>query len=245
MPFRIASNVAVASQRGKRRDPHTKRVSGNSTEVRPPPASWPTQYDDYLPKASCPYSQPGLYLAICKIRPRAEYDAALWHRWRMRFSLIDRILELEPGKKICAVKNVALSEDYLADHFPRFPVLPGVLMIEALTQSSAWLIRQSEDFAHAIVMLKEARNVRYADFVRPGRTLTVTAEVVKQDERFTTLKAGGRVEGHGGVSARLVMERFNLADDDPQNAACDAYTRRKMRELFDLLYDPLPEPVAG
>ena len=65
----------------------------------------------------------------------------------MRFTLIDQITLLEPDKKIEAVKNVTLSEEYLQDHFPRFPVLPGVLMLEALTQASAWLIRVSEDFA--------------------------------------------------------------------------------------------------
>ena len=163
----------------------------------------------------------------------------------MRFSLIDRILELEPGKRICAVKCVALSEEYLADHFPRFPVLPGVMMIEAMTQSAAWLIRQSEDFANAIVMLKEVRNVRYANFVQPGQTLTVTAEIVKQDDRLTTLKANGKVEGRNCVSARLVLERFNVADNDMGVAECDAYTRREMHELFDLLYVPQGEPAVA
>jgi 3-hydroxyacyl-[acyl-carrier-protein] dehydratase len=162
----------------------------------------------------------------------------------MRFSLIDRILELEPGKQICAVKSVALSEEYLADHFPKFPVLPGVLMVEAMTQSAAWLIRASEDFANSIVMLKEARNVRYASFVQPGHTLTVTAEIIKQDDRLTTVKASGKVEGRPCVGARLVLERFNAADTEMGSAESDAYTRREMRDLFNLLYDPTAEQVA-
>ena len=54
----------------------------------------------------------------------------------MRFTLLDRIVEVEPGKSITAVKAVSLSEEYLADHFPRFPVLPGVFMLEAMTQAS-------------------------------------------------------------------------------------------------------------
>ena len=157
----------------------------------------------------------------------------------MQFSLIDRILELEPGHRIQAVKCVALSEDYLADHFPKFPVLPGVLMIEAMTQSAAWLIRKSEDFSNAIVMLKEARNVRYANFVQPGQTLKITAEITKQDERFTTVKANGKVDGRSCVGARLVLERFNMADTHPDEPASDAYTRREMAELFDLLYRPV------
>src|SRR5271168_1212794 len=107
----------------------------------------------------------------------------------MRFTLLDRIIELEPGAKITAVKNLSLAEEYLADHFPGFPVMPGVLMLEAMTQASAWLVRASEDFAHSVVLLKEARNVKYANFVEPGQTLHVTAEIVEQDARETKLKA--------------------------------------------------------
>ena len=57
----------------------------------------------------------------------------------MRFTLVDRILELQAGQEITAVKNLSLAEEYLADHFPLFPVLPGVLMLEAMTQAGAWL----------------------------------------------------------------------------------------------------------
>ncbi len=162
----------------------------------------------------------------------------------MQFSLIDRILKLEPGHRIQAVKCVALSEDYLADHFPKFPVLPGVLMIEAMTQSAAWLIRKSENFSHAIVMLKEARNVRYANFVQPGQTLNITAEITEQDERFTTVKANGKVDGRSCVGARLVLERFNMGDTNPNEAASDAYTRFEMSKLFDLLYRPIDDPAT-
>ena len=60
----------------------------------------------------------------------------------MRFVLIDRIVEVRPGQSLVAVKNLSLAEEYLADHFPGFPVMPGVLMLEALTQAGAWLIRR-------------------------------------------------------------------------------------------------------
>ena len=62
----------------------------------------------------------------------------------MRFVLIDRILDVQPGQSLVAVKNLSLAEEYLADHFPGFPVMPGVLMLEALTQAGAWLIRETE-----------------------------------------------------------------------------------------------------
>ena len=63
----------------------------------------------------------------------------------MRFHLIDRILELDPGKRIRMVKNLTLGEEYLADHFPTFPVMPGVLMLQTLVEGSAWLLRATED----------------------------------------------------------------------------------------------------
>src|SRR5688500_12766406 len=129
----------------------------------------------------------------------------------MRFCLLDRITELEPGVKIAAVKRLRPDEEYLQDHFPRFPVMPGVLMLEAMYQAAAWLVRQSEGFAHSVVTLKEARNVKYADFVKPGQELVVSAEILKQDETTTTLKAQGTIGGNVAVTARLVLERYNVA----------------------------------
>ncbi len=161
----------------------------------------------------------------------------------MRFTLVDRIVELSPGERITAEKNLSLAEEYLADHFPGFPVIPGVLMLEAMTQASAWLIRATEDFAHSTVLLKEARNVRFANFLQPGQKLTVTAEIQDQDERCTRLKAMGTVDGNATVSARLVMERYNLAQERPDRQIADDVVKLKMRELFSLLYQP-PVPAV-
>jgi len=156
----------------------------------------------------------------------------------MRFTLLDRVVAIEPGKSITAIKTVSLAEEYLADHFPRFPVLPGVFMLEAMTQAAAWTIRLGEDFAHAVVVLRAARNVKYGDFVEPGRTLTVTAEVLSQDERTTKVKASGAVGDRTSLTARLVLERYNLADQRPHGAAIDARVRAEMRRLWALLHPP-------
>jgi len=156
----------------------------------------------------------------------------------MRFTLIDRVTELVPGERITAIKNLSLAEEYLADHFPGFPVMPGVLMLEAMTQAGAWLVRASEDFAHSTVLLKEARNVKYASFVEPSETLVVSATILDQDERHTKIKAEGTVSGRPTVSARLTLERYNLASEDPARAVTDQVVTRKMRELFALLWRP-------
>jgi len=156
----------------------------------------------------------------------------------MQFSQLDQVLELEPGIRIKAVKRLSPDEQYLKDHFPRFPVMPGVIMLEALYQASCWLVRQSEGFAHSVVLLKEARNVKYSGFVAPGQTMDVTAEILKQDESVTTLKAQGTVNGSIAVSGRLVLERFNLADRYPLRKDTDPYTRNETRNVLAKLMSP-------
>ena len=156
----------------------------------------------------------------------------------MRFSLIDKIINLQPGNRITAIKGLSLSEDYLQDHFPLFPVMPGALMLESMYQTSAWLVRKTDDFAHSMVILSEARNIKYADFVEPGQVLSVTAEIQKRDDRLTWLKASGTVDGAVAVQARLVLDRFNLADEREDEFETDAYVRSKLRAQFQLLFHP-------
>jgi 3-hydroxyacyl-[acyl-carrier-protein] dehydratase len=154
----------------------------------------------------------------------------------MRFTLIDRISDLKPGESITALKALSLAEEYLQDHFPRFPVMPGVLMLEAMYQASALLVFETEDFRHSTILLKEVRNVKYADFVQPGETLVVHAELLKWEKSLATLKARGMVGDGVAVSGKLVLERFNVSDRLPQRAAWDDYARMKMRQHLEMLY---------
>ena len=153
----------------------------------------------------------------------------------MRFWLLDTIRSYEPNVALSAAKGVALSEEYLADHFPEFPVLPGVFMLEAATQAGAWLLRLSEDFAHSIITLKEARNVKYADFVQPGQTLEVTVSMLKKDDRLATMKIEGQIGERAALSGRIVLERYNLADSDPSRRHTDEQLKRHFRRLQNLL----------
>ena len=133
----------------------------------------------------------------------------------MKFVLVDQLLSLEPGKRIVMAKNVSLAEEYLADHFPGFPVLPGVLMLEAAIQTAAWLVRHDENFRHALIVLKEARGVRYGTFVSPGQTLTITANAVEIAATRSDFKIKGTVGGATAIQARLELAHLNLADSDP------------------------------
>lgn len=156
----------------------------------------------------------------------------------MHFSLVDRITSLEAGRSVTALKNLSLAEEYLADHFPGFPVMPGVLMLEAMVQASAWLVRHTDDFAHSTVLLKQARAVRFNSFLKPGNTLLVQADVHKWEDREVTLKAKGTVENESAVSARLTLERFNLAERNPELAKSDKLQIEKLREAFAEIWSP-------
>src|SRR5438874_8196332 len=112
----------------------------------------------------------------------------------MRFNLVDRILELEPGKKIRMVKNLTLAEEYLADHFPRFPVMPGVLMLQTLVESASWLLRLTEDYRHSVIALREVKNVKYGNFMEPGRSLATTVELAEPPGAVPEVTFKGRGE---------------------------------------------------
>jgi 3-hydroxyacyl-[acyl-carrier-protein] dehydratase len=150
----------------------------------------------------------------------------------MRFRFIDRVVEVQPGRSIVAIKELRPDEEYLRDHFPHYPVMPGVLMLETMFQASMWLVRHSEQFRSAVVLLREARNIKFADFVRPGQTLRIAAEIIKQDAQLTTIRAEGTVDGAVAVGGRLVLERFNQSEAGCGDAFTDKLTRRMMRREF-------------
>lgn len=138
----------------------------------------------------------------------------------MKFNLIDKI-ESITDDKIVAVKYVSLAEEYLADHFPTFPVLPGVMMLEALTQAGAWLLHRRTNFGKSIAVLKEARNVKYGNFVAPGNHLRVEVELNKLTDTGATFKAQGTVGTSTALAARIELSYFNLSEKSPQLAHLD------------------------
>ena len=156
----------------------------------------------------------------------------------MRFSLIDRIHSLETGKSVTAVKNLSLAEEYLADHFPGFPVMPGVLMLEALVQASAWLLRYSDDFKYSTILLKQAKAVRFNSFVVPGKTLAVTATLHERHGNECVFKGSGTVDGASAVSARLTLQQFNLAEKNPSLQNSDERRIEALRQIFSQIWSP-------
>ncbi|MEO2034048.1 MAG: beta-hydroxyacyl-ACP dehydratase [Planctomycetaceae bacterium] len=150
----------------------------------------------------------------------------------MKFCLVDRIVDVTPGESIATCKNVTLAEEYLHDHFPGFAVLPGVMMVEAMVQSCAWLSRITDGFTFSALLLKQARAVKFNSFLKPGQTLHVTAKLRKNEDDQVSFVASGTVDGASAVSARLILSKQNLADRRPEMAENDARMIAAMKELY-------------
>jgi 3-hydroxyacyl-[acyl-carrier-protein] dehydratase len=152
----------------------------------------------------------------------------------LKFSLVDKI-ELLNDERIIAVKQVSLAEEYLADHFPTFPVLPGVMMVEAMTQAAGWLLHRRRDFSKSTVVLKEARHVKYGRFVAPGDWLRIEVDFMKDTESGALFRASGTVGAAQAVAARLELAYFDLAEKNPDLIRFDAKMLRHTKEQFQLL----------
>jgi 3-hydroxyacyl-[acyl-carrier-protein] dehydratase len=133
--------------------------------------------------------------------------------------MVDRILEFEKGKSATGSKDVTISEDFLADHFPRFPVMPGVMQLEAIVQLASWLVFVSSDFKSKGT-LAELGAIKFRDFVKPGEQMTMEVTVQSMDSQGVTFKAQVRVGDR--VKTILTSARLRYIPietiDDPQEA---------------------------
>ncbi len=153
----------------------------------------------------------------------------------MRFILIDKIISIQPGKEIKTLKSVSLAEEYLADHFPVFPVLPGVLLLEGLIESASWLVRQTENFAHSMILLEEAKNVRYKSFLSPGSQIEYAVQAKDIEENVSSFSGLGLSAGEQIIEAKFGLRHFNLADENPAMADVDAAIIEGMKQRWKLL----------
>ncbi len=158
----------------------------------------------------------------------------------MRFNL-----EIEPGRSIRAYKQLTLGEEYLADHFPTFPVMPGVLMLQTLVESGAWFLRLRDDFKHSVITLREARNVKYGSFMEPGRRMMLTTELVEESGELSTFKGKGEVDGNLTVSAKFSVARYNLRDRNPALAGIDQRIVEHLRGLSLVLTSGSLTPTSA
>jgi 3-hydroxyacyl-[acyl-carrier-protein] dehydratase len=152
----------------------------------------------------------------------------------MKFTLVDRIVSID-AKGIKASRNLSLAEEYLQDHFPGNPVMPGVLMLEGMIQAASWLVRVRQGFKHSMVLLKETRNVKYGKFVEPGDTLLIDVAMTGMEDGLAHFRGVGAVDGQVVVRGQFTLTFFNLADTDKSLAYNDEIVREMMKRKFQEL----------
>ncbi|RMF36909.1 MAG: beta-hydroxyacyl-ACP dehydratase [Planctomycetota bacterium] len=156
----------------------------------------------------------------------------------MKFLQLSSIEQLEPGRWIEATQTLRGDEEYLRDHFPRFPVMPGVLMLEGLFQAASFLVRATRQHQPGLVLLQAAKNVKFGDFVAPGQTLKIRVDVVKEDGDSFIVKGQGTKDGSVAVAGRLVLA---CEPTDPDCEVAVALARREVRQIMERLQNAAME----
>ncbi len=138
------------------------------------------------------------------------------HRYPML--LVDRVLSCDPGKRIVAIKNVTINEPFFGGHFPHHPVMPGVLIIEALAQAAAILTFKTHDHTtddNSIYYFVGINNARFKKPVMPGDTLELTAEMTRFARGIWWYSARARVANQVVTEAELMCTLREI-NDKPQ-----------------------------
>lgn len=133
----------------------------------------------------------------------------------MRFLMVDRVTSWESGKSMEGVKNVTLSEDFFEFHFPRFPVMPGSMILESLVQLSGWLEGASSGFSRWF-LLEQVRSVKYYGFTLPGDQITLRVEAAGAEDGLNLYKGVATVEDERKVVVDFSGRVVDLKDyEDP------------------------------
>jgi 3-hydroxyacyl-[acyl-carrier-protein] dehydratase len=122
----------------------------------------------------------------------------------VRFELIDRVLDQQPTS-LRAIKVLSSAEEYLADHFPDFPVMPGVLMLESLAQAGRRLVAATDAPPDRPLVVGEVRNLRYGNMVRPGQSLVVEVTLRKHENEHWQFQGVGTVDEQVAVQGRFTL----------------------------------------
>lgn len=122
---------------------------------------------------------------------------------RYPFLLVDKILEVEEGKRAVGIKNVTANEEFFNGHFPDYPVMPGVLIVEALAQVGAVSVLIKEEYRGKIGFFAGIDNCRFKRQVKPGDQLRLEVEMLRLRKSFGKAKAVATVDGELACEAEI------------------------------------------
>ena len=154
-------------------------------------------------------------------------------------NLVDRILSLSDDD-VVARKNLTINEDYLLDHFADYPVMPGVLMIQSVIETAGWWVKYKTGFEAFNINLRGVRNVRFANFLRPGETLKIEVKNKFFDSKEAKFQGKGFSEEKVVLSLQFSLN-YSLICKSEGRTKSDEYIKDQ-REQFDLLFH---KQVAG
>ena len=132
---------------------------------------------------------------------------------RFPFVLVDRVLEIEPGKRILAQKNVTFNEPFFPGHFPNYPVMPGVLIVEALAQAAAILAFQMQGAkadANSVYLFVGIDNVRFKKPVTPGDVLHLEVSITRTSRGLWKFAGQAKVDGAIATEAEIMCTLRNI-----------------------------------
>ena len=132
-----------------------------------------------------------------------EIKAIIPHRYP--FLLVDRIIDLEVGKRAVGIKNVTANEPFFQGHFPEYAVMPGVLVVEALAQVGAVAILKDESNAGKLVLFAGIDKLRIRQQVRPGDTIELTCEITRMKGPIGKGQATATINGKLAVEGELMF----------------------------------------
>ena len=132
----------------------------------------------------------------------------------MRFLLVDHIISLVPGRSIEAEKVLARTEELFADHFPGFPVVPGVLLTEMMAQSAGKCLN-AERRPRGNAMLIEIRNARFREWARPDERIRLHAQIDQNQDRVAVASCHAQIDGRKICTAQLMFAFKPIAEFAP------------------------------
>ena len=134
----------------------------------------------------------------------------------MRFLLIDRITEVKKDDMAIGIKNLTMNEDYFEHHFPFFPIMPGVLIVESMVQLASWLVSFSQDFK-VFALLQSLSNAKFRKPVQPGDSLIIQVQIKSRKESVLSVSGVITLQDKTIATAKFDIILIETDEEEKKN----------------------------